>query len=290
MRVDAQLVSRTRRAAPRVPVACPCDNDLTVTTTNELSLPDLTALAETLRHTTSLIETTARRRASPAVDPTPRRRPKTAPVPGIDVVTLDGLSDREAAVKLGAAKGARFYADVVRQARRKAANPPAYPVCEAGVAMRLGLRCDLAAIPGEPWCRTHHPHPPAAATPEPSQRQRARVAEDELRWRPDGRVLDALYAQTDAFHQLTAELRWHREHVEHLEQLEAAKGKPTWMTVQQAADYSGRSIGAVREGLARGDLRGSRPRGTKSWSLRPVDVDAWLSQETSETPPRRRRR
>jgi transposase len=261
-----------------------------MTQQNVLTLPDLQALADSLRQTSTLIEATARRRAAPAVSPAKRRRAKAEPVRGIDIGTLDGLSDREAAQQLGAGKGAsRYWADVVRQARRNAALPRGYALCEAGVAGRLGLRCDLAAVPGEPWCRTHHPDPPPAVEPPPSERKLARIAEDELRWRPDGRVLEALYAQTDAFHQLTAELRWHRDHVEHFEQLEAAKGKPAWMSVQQAAAYSGRSIGAIREGLARGNLKGTRPRGTKSWSLRPVDVDAWLSQEISGPPPRRRR-
>jgi len=214
-------------------------------------------------------------------------RRKGTPARGIDIASLDGLTEREAAKQLGATKGS-YYTGVIRRARRKTANPPNYAICEAGVAMRLGLRCDLAAIPGEPWCRTHHPDPPAAVAPEPSTRERARLAETELRWRPDGRVLEALYGQTDAFHELTAELRWHRDHVQHLEQLEADKPKPAWMTLQQAADYAGRSASSLRAGLARGDLKGSRPYGTKPWSLRPIDVDAWLSQETAGPIPRRR--
>lgn len=260
-----------------------------MTTTDDLTLPDLTALADVLRRVTSLIDTTAQRRAAPAIEPALRKRAKGLPVRGIDIGTLDGLSEREAAKQLGATKGAgSYYAGVIRQARRRAANPPGYAVCEAGVAMRLGLRCDLAGIPGEPWCRTHHPDPPAAPAPEPSARERARLAEDELRWRPDGRVLEALYAQTDAFHELTAELSWHREHVQHLEQLDTESPKPTWMTLQQAADYAGRSVSSLRTGLARGDLKGTRPYGTKPWSLRPTDVDAWLSQETA-APERRGR-
>jgi hypothetical protein len=102
-------------------------------------------------------------------------------------------------------------------------------------------------------------------------------------------VLEALYAQTDAFHELAAELRWHREQVQHLEQLEADKPKPVWMNLQQAADYAGRSVSSLRDGLGRGDLKGTRPRGTKPWSLRPADVDAWLRQETAG-PVRRGRR
>lgn len=268
---------------------CPFDEDHVVTTANDLTLPDLTALAEGLRATVGLIETTAQRRAAPAVDPTPRKRAKNAPVPAIDLSTLDGLSDRDAARQLGATRGLRWQADIVRQARRRAANPPGYALCQAGVAMRLGLRCELAAVPGEPWCRTHHPDPPAAPVVEPSHREQARVAEYELRWRPDGRVLEALYAQTDAFHQLTAELRWHREHVEHLERLEEDQPKPAWLTLTQAADYAGRSISSLRTGLAKGHLKGTRPRGTKAWSLRPEDVDAWLSQESAGPLPRRGR-
>lgn len=261
-----------------------------MTSADDLTLSDLTALADVLRRTTGRLDDTAQRRAAPAVDPAPRRRAKGVPVAGIDIATVDGLTEREAAKQLGATKSANgYYAGVIRQARRRAANPPGYAVCEAGVAMRLGLRCDLAAIPGEPWCRTHHPDPPAAPTPEPSARERARLADDELRWRPDGRVLEALYAQTDAFHELTAELRWHREHVQHLEQLEAGKPKPTWMSLQQAGDYAGRSVSSLRTGLATGDLKGSRPHGTKPWALRPADVDAWLSQETAG-PVRRGRR
>lgn len=151
------------------------------------------------------------------------------------------------------------------------------------------LRCELAAVPGEPWCRTHHPDPPAASAPEPSVRERARLAAAELRWRPDGRVLEALHAQTDSFYELTPELRWQREHVQHLEQLDTDKPKPAWTSVQQAADYGGRSINSIRTGLARGDLQGTRPRGMKSWSLRPADVYAWLSQEAAGPTSRIRR-
>lgn len=106
-----------------VPAACPFDEDHVVTTANDLTLPDLTALAEGLRATVGLIETTAQRRAAPAVDPTPRKRAKHAPVPAIDLSTLEGLSDRDAARQLGATRGLRWQADIVRQARRRAANP-----------------------------------------------------------------------------------------------------------------------------------------------------------------------
>lgn len=254
----------------------------------ELTLPDLTGLADVLRHATTAVETTARRRAAPKVAPTSRKRAKPAPTRGIDIATLDGLTDREAAKQLGAPKGSYDYG-VIRHARRRAAKPPSYPVCEAGVAMRLGLRCDLAAIPGEPWCRTHHPEPPPPVNPAPSNRERARIADSELRWRPDGVVLEAVYAQTDAFLEVAAELRWHRDHVQHLEQLESDKATPVWMSLQQAANYAGRSVSSLRNGLVRGDLKGTRPYGTKPWSLRPVDVDAWLSQETAG-PVRRGRR
>jgi hypothetical protein len=140
-----------------VPVTCPFDEDLAVTSTSDVTLPDLTALAEALRTTTNLIETTARRRAAPAVDPAPRKRSKSIPALGIDVADLDGLSDRDAAKQVGATTGIRWYADIVKRARRKAANPPRYATCEAGVAARLGLRCELAAVAGEPLCRTHPP-------------------------------------------------------------------------------------------------------------------------------------
>jgi excisionase family DNA binding protein len=257
-----------------------------MTNTPDLTLPDLTGLADVLRNVAALLETTARRRAAPAVDPAPRKRSKGTPARGIEIATPDGLTEREAAKQLGAPKGS-YYTGVIRQARRRAANPPGYAVCEAAVAMRLGPHCDLAAIPGEPWCRTHHPDPPTAPAPEPSVRERARLAEAELRWRPDGRALEALYAQSDSFYELTAKLRWHREHVQHLEQLDNDKPRPAWMSVQQAADYAGRSVSSVRTGLARGDLNGTRPRGMKSWSLRPADVDAWLSQEAAGPTPRR---
>lgn len=198
-----------------------------MTTTNDLTLPDLNSLADVLRRVTGQIETTARRRAAPAVEPAPQNRAKGLPTRGIDIATVDGLTEREAAKRLGATKSAqRLLPRRDPAGPTPSRKPTGYAVCEAGVAMRLGLRCDLAAIPGEPWCRTHHPDPPAAPTPEPSARERAQLAEDELRWRPDGRVLEALYAQADGFHGLAAELRWHREHVQHLEQLEADKPKP----------------------------------------------------------------
>lgn len=75
-----------------------------MTSADNLTLPDLTALADVLRRTTSQLEETARRRAAPAVDPAPRRRAKGVPVPGIDIATVDGLTEREAAKQLGATR------------------------------------------------------------------------------------------------------------------------------------------------------------------------------------------
>jgi hypothetical protein len=147
--------------------------------------------------------------------------------------------------------------------------------------MRLGLRCDLAAVPGEPWCRSHHPDPPPMAAPEPSQRELGRLRQQELAWRPDGTVLRVLYAQADAFHEVAAELRWQREHIQHTEQLELGASRPSWMNLQQAAAYAGRPVSNLRDGLSKGHLKGSRPHGTRIWSVRAADVDAWLSQETS---------
>lgn len=53
-----------------------------MTNTPDLTLPHLTALADVLRNATNLLETTARRRAAPAVDPAPRKRAKGMPARG----------------------------------------------------------------------------------------------------------------------------------------------------------------------------------------------------------------
>jgi hypothetical protein len=59
-----------------------------MTNTPDLALSDLTGLADVLRNVTVLLETTARRRAAPAVDPAPHKRTKGTPARGIDIAGL----------------------------------------------------------------------------------------------------------------------------------------------------------------------------------------------------------
>lgn len=56
-----------------------------MTNTTDLTLPDLTALADVLRNVTNLLETIAQRRAAPAFDRAPPKRAKGMPARGIDI-------------------------------------------------------------------------------------------------------------------------------------------------------------------------------------------------------------
>jgi excisionase family DNA binding protein len=138
----------------------------------------------------------------------------------------------------------------------------------------LGLRCTLAALPGEAWCRRHHPNPPAAVMTQAEQ-ARARLRRDELWRRPDGRVLDALYELTDSVDQLCATTR---EALDRAHRLEAATQKETsaWLDIDEAASYTRRTRAQVARAANNGELSGVRERPRSRWSFRPADLDKWL--------------
>jgi hypothetical protein len=147
--------------------------------------------------------------------------------------------------------------------------------CEAGVSSNFGLRCTLAALPGECWCRRHHPHPPVGALTIAEQ-ARARLRLDQLWQRPDGRVIEAVYALTDNVDELCATTREALDRAQRLEAAAADRAPAAWLDIDEAAAYARRSRASLARAANAGELSGVRESPRGAWSFRPADLDRWL--------------
>ena len=57
----------------------------------------------------------------------------------------------------------------------------------------------------------------------------------------------------------------------------------TWLTVGEAAEYSGVSRDTIYTGCERGELRHARIGGRRAIRLKPEWIDGWLEQHTRGT-------
>jgi hypothetical protein len=229
---------------------------------------------------TELVHDAQRRLAEEAVvAATAREMPakrKPDPPRYVDLTPYDGMDDRDVLLALGARKSDISYYRKTLERHRRADTLHASRGenrCEAGIAASLGLRCTLAALPGETWCRRHHPNPPVAVMTQAEQ-ARARLRRDELWRRPDGRVLDALYELTDSVDPLCATTR---EALDRAQRLEASveEKKSAWLDIDEAASYTRRTRAQVARAANNGELSGTRERPRSRWSFRPADLDRW---------------
>jgi hypothetical protein len=171
------------------------------------------------------------------------RKKRSGPSPFVDLAPYEGMPDRQVLLALGARPGQVSYYKKALQRERNGAvlvHVNGEERCQAGVVTQLGLRCRRVALSGERWCHQHHPDPPVGAQ-SPALQARARLRRDQLWQRPDGRVLEALYALTDGVHELQDTVR---EFLDHTQQLEAVARDATaraWLDADEAAVYARRN-------------------------------------------------
>ena len=212
--------------------------------------------------------------AAHAREPEPKSKPD--PPDYVDLTPYEGMNDRDVLLALGVRKGdVRYYKDALERQRRAESLHAARGEerCEAGIAANFGLRCTLAALPGERWCRRHHPQPPVGVL-SATEQARVRLRHDQLWQRPDGRVIEAIYALTDSVEELCATTR---EVVDRAQRLESAAADPsTWLNIDEAAAYTRRSRASLARAANSGELSGVRETARGPWSFRPTDLDKWL--------------
>ena len=205
------------------------------------------------------------------------RKARPQPIPFVDLTPYEGMADRDVLLALGARKGETSYYKKALQRERtdnRCPHPSEGERCQAGVRTQLGLRCRRTALPSQSWCRQHHPDPPADLGP--AEHIRERLRHDQLWQRPDGRVLEALYALTDSVQELTDTARQTLDRARRLEAAAADKQPAAWLNAEEAASYTRRSRSAVAHAANSGELSGVRQGHRGSWSFRPADLDSWL--------------
>lgn len=166
-----------------------------------------------------------------------RRRPKL--MPAVDMAELAHLSDKEAArqIAVGGPPWPDLAAVTDRIADERAGvfGDPAQR-CQTGLLTWFGLQCQYPALPGEQWCRHHHPDPPARGPVNP------RLSPWELKARPDGDVIAALYRVEDRLGQMEQALVAAVERLNRAEDRAAPVGALTYLSTAQAAEYLGVSV------------------------------------------------
>ncbi len=208
----------------------------------------------------------------------PSRKRRAAPPPYVDLTPYLGMKDADIVRALGQKSDVSHYTRFVKVERHSGmpeSAPDGRPRCQAGVAVRLNLRCGRGVLDGERWCRQHHPDPPVGPHTIAEVKQ-DRVARQQLWQRPDGRVLEGLYALTDVVEDLVYETRAVLQRAERLEAASKESARDGWLNADQAAEYTGRSRSAVSQAALVGRLAGVRETPRSSWAFKAADLDAWM--------------
>jgi hypothetical protein len=207
------------------------------------------------------------------------RPAKPDPKPYVDLTPYEGMPDADVLRALGA-RGRDEISYYKRALQRERSSDVLRSVrnedrCEAGVPSQLGIRCTRAALPGERWCRRHHPRPPVTVQTE-AEEARARLRRDQLWQRPDGRVLEALYTLTDRVEELCDTTRDALDRAHRLQAAASERANAAWLNADEAAEYTRRFRSVVTRAAAAGELSGVRQGTRGPWSFRPADLDTWL--------------
>lgn len=180
------------------------------------------------------------------------------------------MPDRRLARQLGAS--GRGHIDYLARAvalERSGEYDRAVPAgrtrCEAGLVTKVLLRCPRVAGRDRRWCWQHDPEPPA---PPPVA---IRPADEDLRYRPDGEVLRAVFEMTDRVDQLAGLVNATLARLERLEQRALEPGPQTLWTVPEAANY----LGVTRHSVYAMVREARLPfvRLGRSIRLRPADLE-----------------
>lgn len=143
--------------------------------------------------------------------------------------------------------------------------------CEAGVKAWFLLRCHRSVVPGERWCRQHHPSPPAQTPASP------RLHPWDLALRPDGAVLEALYELVDQQRDLARIVHAALSRLERADQRREEQA-PDLLTAQQTADLLGVTRTTVYDMCRSHRLPWLRIG--RQYRFRTHDLDAWLAERT----------
>jgi excisionase family DNA binding protein len=143
--------------------------------------------------------------------------------------------------------------------------------CEAGVKMWGLLRCQRSTAPGDQWCTQHHPTPPKPI------RGARRLSPWDLRYRPDGDVLGAVYDLGERVEQLDLTVRNALSRLDR-QQDHADAGGPAVLNTAQAAKY----LGISREHMYRlcTEHRVPFARVGSRYRFRIDEIDEWLELKT----------
>lgn len=208
----------------------------------------------------------------------PDRKRKPRPAAYVDLTQYEGMKDNDVVRALGGTGAVSYYVKFVkaeRHSRMRDTLPDGRRRCEAGVDSRLNLRCTRAALDGQRWCRQHHPDPPVGPQ-SVAEVKKDRLARHQLWQRPDGRVLEGLYALTDVVEDLVYETREVLQRAARIEAASKEAARDGWLSPDQAAEYTGRSRSKVTDAAAAGRLAGVRETHRSTWAFRVADLDKWM--------------
>jgi excisionase family DNA binding protein len=154
--------------------------------------------------------------------------------------------------------------------------------CEAGRASKAYLRCLRPALPGERWCKPHHPAAPAS----PIGPVYKRLSAEALAMRPDGRVFQELYLIGDRLQAIEQALEAASDREARISALVEERAPVQWLTTQEAAAYARCLPSRISWAAKRGQLRGTRRTAGGRWNFQRADLDAWLEGRSAEVRPR----
>lgn len=239
---------------------------------------ELRLMSDLLHEVLDGVQVRLAQRAVTAVDPNPPRVRRKTPKRFVDLTPYVGMDPRQILLALGCLREDIKLGKPVLAEEMSGFNDQRLggaPRCEAGRPSDYGLRCKRAALPGEAWCRPHHPSPPPGP-PSPAQERRSRLRREQLWQRPDGRVLEGLFALTDAVEDLANTTQEVLERANRVQQAGTDAARDGWLTVKQAAAYTGRAASSVNTAARDGSLSGVRASPAGSWSFKVKDLNEWM--------------
>lgn len=201
-----------------------------------------------------------------------RRRPELREF--VDITPYAHLTDEQVARALGVARKQVDYVAAWIADERAGLLGPDEGRCEAGTKRWGWMRCHRRALPDERWCGPHHPTPPSPTLPP------ARLDDWELKARPDGALLQAIYDLTDQQRDLTRLIGSVLDRLDRAEQREQDDG-PELLTTQQAAALLGVTHRTIHDMCRNHRLPWLRIG--RQYRFRPRDLDAWLAARVIRT-------
>lgn len=143
--------------------------------------------------------------------------------------------------------------------------------CEAGVQYWGLVRCQRSSDPHERWCAQHHPRP--KDLPSASRR----IHSWDLRLRPDGDLIQAVYELTDRVAAMEHLLISNLERLSEMQERHS-EGLPEVLDAARAAEYLGISRAHVYKLCKQNRIPFARVSGL--YKFQTSELDAWLTRKT----------